>query len=155
MANDSQIPPGALTRRGTPETFRARDLTVSLAASDIEESLAWYGDVLAFHVEEKHEEDGELRGVTLLAGTVRIRIRQDEGAEGADARERQKGEGFSMHLTTDEDIDELARRIEERGGDLEEGPVDVAGGVAGGGRVLRVRDPDGFRLVISGSITES
>ncbi len=142
MSNDPQVPSGALNRRTGPETFRARAITVALTVDDIRASLAWYKDVLAFHVDETYEEEGELRGAALLAGIARIVISQDDGAEG---RDRRKGEGFSIHLATEEDVDEVARKVRERGGELQSEPADMPWGV----RLFRVRDPDGFTLAIS------
>jgi len=48
-------------------------------------------------------------------------------------------------ITTDQDIDELAKQVKERGGVLESEPADMPWGA----RVFRVQDPDGFKLVIS------
>jgi len=96
---------------------------------------------MGFFVEQKVERGGKLTAVTLKAGDVRIVISQDEGGTGWD---RVKGAGFTLQFTTAQDIDALAEAIKQRGGWLEAEPQDVSGT-----RVLRVRDPDGFRLVIS------
>lgn len=55
-----------------------------------------------------------------------------------------KGVGFSLQLTTGQDIDTIASRVKEMGGTLEPEPED-----AWGARVFRVRVPDAFVLVIS------
>jgi uncharacterized glyoxalase superfamily protein PhnB len=78
---------------------------------------------------------------SLRAGTVPILLTQDDGAKGAN---RIKGEGMSLQLTTSQNIDELAARIRARGGVLESDPFDAMGA-----RAFRLRDPDGFKLVIS------
>jgi uncharacterized glyoxalase superfamily protein PhnB len=80
--------------------------------------------------------------VSLSAGGVRVLIGQDDGAKGWD---RVKGDGFSMMITTDQDIDELAARIKERGGVLAMEPTDTPWGA----RAFRVQDPDGFRFTVS------
>ena len=129
-------------RRAKPESFRARDLSASLTVKDLEKSLVWYRDVVGFTVDKRYEDEGKLRAVALKAGDVRIRIGQDDGARGWD---RVKGEGFSLYLTTAQDIDELAHRIEERGGKLASGPADMPWGP----RMFRLLDPDGFRLTIA------
>ena len=59
--------------------------------------------------------------------------------------DRVKGEGFSLHITTDQNIDELANRIKARSGSLLSEPADMPWGA----RVFRVQDPDGFKLAIS------
>ncbi|HUG01464.1 MAG TPA: VOC family protein, partial [Longimicrobiales bacterium] len=86
--------------------------------------------------------DGILRAVSLRAGEVRILIGQDDGAKGWD---RVKGEGFSLHITTEQDVDEVAERIRSRGGRLESEPADMPWGA----RAFSVVDPNGFKLSIS------
>ena len=108
---------------------------------DLQKSVTWYVDVVGFTIDRKIERDGALRGVAVSAGDVRIILNQDDGAKGWD---RVKGEGFSLQITTTQNVDELARRIKERGGTLEMEPKDVPWG-----RIFRVRDPDGFRWTIS------
>ena len=56
-----------------------------------------------------------------------------------------KGEGFSVYITTAQNIDEIAKRIKEAGGTLESEVSDMPWG----SRVFRLKDPDGFRLVIA------
>lgn len=121
--------------------FEANELTASLTVGDIDRSLAWYRDVIGFAVDREHVREGTLRAVSLRAGSVRLLLTRDDGARGGD---RVKGEGFSLQLTTPQDIDALARGIESRGGTLDAPPAD-----AFGARVFRLRDPDGFRLVFS------
>lgn len=73
---------------------------------------------------------------------MRLLITQDDGAQGLD---RIKGTGFSLQLTTAQDIDALAAQIQTRGGMLDTAPATMPWGV----RMFRVRDPDGFRFTIS------
>jgi uncharacterized glyoxalase superfamily protein PhnB len=134
--------PDAETVRAKPETLRARSLSASLTAKDLRRSLAWYRDVVGFIVDREYEREGTLQAVSLRAGDVRILLTQDDGAKGAD---RVKGEGFSLMLTTSQSVDDIANRITERGGTLDSAPADMPWGA----RVFRVRDPDGFKLVIS------
>jgi uncharacterized glyoxalase superfamily protein PhnB len=141
MSSESQSHDGA-NRRTQPESFRGRALMASLTVNDVRKSLAWYRDVAGFTVDEQYEREGELQAVALKAGTVRIMIGQDDGAKGWD---RRKGEGFSLIITTAQDVDELAAHIKARGGTLASEPADMPWGA----RVFRVRDPDGFMLAIS------
>ena len=129
-------------RRSLPESFRGRSLSASLTVKDLPASLAWYRHVLGFTVDQKHERDGVIRAVSLKAGNIRILIGQDDGAKGVD---RVKGEGFSLMITTAQDIDEVARRVRAAGGVLDSEPTTTPWGA----RVFRLRDPDGFRLTIS------
>ena len=105
-------------------------------------SLAWYCDVVGFTVDRKHEREGRLVAVSLKAGDVRILLGQDDGAKGLD---RVKGAGFSLQITTAQNLDELASRIKEHGGNLLSEPADMPWGVW----MFRVQDPDGFRFTIS------
>src|SRR4051794_31691441 len=139
MNNTSQLSDQSAPRE-QPETFRARELAASLTVRDLEQSLAWYRDVMRFTVDQTHEREGQLFAASLKAGVVRILLTQDTGAKGFD---RVKGEGFSLQFTTAQNIDELAAGIKERGGTLQSEPSD-----AWGARVFRLLDPDGFKLVI-------
>ena len=131
--------------RVQPESFRARELTASLTVSDLARSLAWYRDVVGFHVDREHQREGRTIAVSLRAGAVRILLNQDDGAKGFD---RAKGLGMSLQFTTAQSVDELAHRIKSHGVTLDTEPTD-----AWGARVFRVRDPDGFKLVISSERT--
>jgi len=141
MSNNPPVRTGA-PKRAEPMSFRARTLSASLTVKDLQKSLAWYQDVVGFTVDQKHEREGKLMGVSLKAGDVRILIGQDDGAKGWD---RVKGEGFSLQITTAQNIDEVAQRIKQRGGKLATEPTDMPWGA----RVFRLQDPDGFKLVIS------
>ena len=143
MSTDS--PAGFVERRAHPESLRGRSLWASLTVNDLQQSLAWYRDVVGFTVDQEHEREGRLVAVSLKAGDVRILLGQDDGAKGWD---RKKGEGFSLQLITAQDVDEVAQRIKERGGTLESEPMDMPWG----SRVFRVVDPDGFKLAISSEV---
>lgn len=137
------VPPirGAGTGGAVPEPFDASTLSASLTVADLHTSLAWYRDVLGFTVGRTFERAGTLFAASLRAGAVPILLTQDDGARGSD---RVKGEGISLQLTTAQNVDEMARRVRERGATLDSEPADVWGA-----RVFRLRDPDGFKLVIS------
>lgn len=139
--SDTAPAPATLTARAQPETFRARSLAASLTVRDVEASLAWYRDVLGMVVSHRHEVDGVLRSVRMVAGSVRLLLNQDDGARGTD---RVKGEGFSLMFTTAQDVDTVAARIKEAGGTLLTEPKDMPWGA----RAFRVQDPDGFRFAI-------
>ena len=134
MSTNSPIPES--------ESFHASTLSASLTMKDLGKSLAWYQEVLGFTIERKIEREGKLRGVALKAGDVRLSINQDDGAKGWN---RIKGEGFSLRITTNQNMDELAKRIKKHGGTLESEPTDTPWG----SRLFSLKDPDGFKLVIS------
>lgn len=125
-----------------PETgFVAQKLGASLTVASLQQSVAWYRDVIGFAVAREYSPRGTLIAVALSAGSVEILLTQDNGAQGA---ERVKGQGFSLQFTTTQDIDQLAAGIVAGGGVLDDPPFD-----AGGARAFRLRDPDGFKLVFS------
>ena len=131
-----------MTTDSMNEPLHGIALSASLTVKDLEKSLLWYRDVMGFTVDRKHEREGKLMAVSLSAGGVRVLIGQDDGAKGWD---RVKGDGFSMMITTDQNIDELAKQIKERGGVLDMEPADTPWGT----RAFRLRDPDGFRFTVS------
>jgi uncharacterized glyoxalase superfamily protein PhnB len=130
------------TAPAAPQVFRGRALEVSLTVKNLQKSLAWYRDVVGFTIDRKIERDGQLRGVALRAGDITLSINQDDGAKGWD---RVKGEGFSLRITTDQSVDEIANRIKKLGGTLDSEPADMPWGA----RVFRLRDLDGFKISIS------
>ena len=123
-------------------SLQAGPLSVSLTVKDMQKSLAWYRDVLGCSVVRTREQDGALRSVSLSAGDVRIAINLDDGKKGWD---RVKGEGFSLQISTSQDIDAIAKGIRQRGGSLDTEPADMPWGV----RMFRLRDPDGYKFAIS------
>lgn len=131
-----------IVERTQPESFRGRTLSASLTVNDLPKSMAWYRDVVGFTVDQEYQREGKVTAVALKAGAVRILIGQDDGAKGMD---RVKGEGFSLQITTAQSVDEIANRIKSLGGTLALEPTDMPWGP----RIFRVRDPDGFTLVIS------
>lgn len=134
-----------MTDPPTPEhaeaSFVATDLSVSLTVSDLQASIAWYRDVLGFAVERHFEREGKAFATRLSAGPVLLLLTQDNGARGAG---RVKGEGLSLRFTTRQSVDAVADRMQRQGYPLESPPFDGFGM-----RAFRVRDPDGFLLVIS------
>jgi uncharacterized glyoxalase superfamily protein PhnB len=98
--------------------------------------------VLGVTIDRKIEREGKLRSVALRAGIARISINQDDGAKGWD---RIKGLGFSLNITTEQNIDKIANRIKELGGVLDTEPADMPWG----SRLFRLKDPDGYKLAIS------
>jgi uncharacterized glyoxalase superfamily protein PhnB len=142
MTDHSSPAPPPAPDRPEPSVLSAQALSASLTVRDLQASLSWYCDALGFAVDRRFEVEGKLRGVAIRADQVRILLNQDDGAKGLD---RIKGEGFSLMITTSQDIDEIARRIRNSGWTLDTEPADMPWGR----RAFRVRDPDGFRFAIS------
>jgi uncharacterized glyoxalase superfamily protein PhnB len=119
----------------------AQSLEASLTTVDLVVSRDWYRTVLGFVVDREFERDGRMFAVSRRAGSIRILLTQDDGAKGA---ERRKGEGFSLQITTAQDIDAIAAAAKGAGAVLDTEPATMWGV-----RVFRLRDPDGFRWTIS------
>jgi len=122
------------------DALNAQSLEVSLTVADARRSATWYCDTLGFAIDREFEREGRLFAVSLRGGAIRILLSQDDGSKG----DRVKGEGFSIQITTPQSIDEIAARAKKAGAVLDTEPFD-----AFGVRAFRLRDPDGFRLVIS------
>jgi len=129
-------------KRRKPESLRLRSLEASLTVNDLQASLAWYRDILGFTVDETWEHGGKVTGVSLKAGSVYLNLSQDDWAKG---RDRVKGEGFRLYLSTAQDVDEIAALVKSRGGKLASEPADQPWGA----RTFNLVDPDGYKLTIS------
>jgi uncharacterized glyoxalase superfamily protein PhnB len=125
-----------------PDSLDGTSLEASLTVRNLDQSTRWYTDVLGFIVDRTHERDGRPVAVSLRAGAVRLLLSQDDGARGMD---RAKGEGVSLQITTPDSVDSVAARIKSHGGTLDIEPTTAPWGV----RIIRFRDPDGFRLTLS------
>lgn len=128
-------------RPDSADALVAQSLEASLTVRDLASSTGWYRDVVGFTVVREYRRDERLIAVALEAGRVELLLTQDDGAKGLD---RAKGEGFSLQITTSQNIDDLAARMQARGARLDTAPFSMAGK-----RAFRLRDPDGFRLTFS------
>jgi uncharacterized glyoxalase superfamily protein PhnB len=122
-----------------------RDASPAFTVNDLDRSLTFYRDVLGFKVDEKWEEDGKLRGVSLTAGKVTLMIGQDDWKKG---RDRMKGQGFRMYFETETSVDALAEGIAKRGGTLESLPENQPWGY----RDFSMADPDGFKITFGSPV---
>jgi uncharacterized glyoxalase superfamily protein PhnB len=121
--------------------LRARGLSTGLTVNDLQRSIAWYRDVLRFTVKDRWEDGGMLMGVELVAGSASVTLNQDDFAKG---RDRKKGIGLRLWLSTIQDIDALAKEIKGRGGVLDHEPKDMPWGA----RLFSISDPDGFKFSV-------
>ena len=131
--------------RPSPEAaqgLRARSVTASFTADDLDRSVRFYTEGLGFEVEERHEEAGQPVFVALQAGEARLGIGQDDFAKG---RNRLKGVGMRIWITTDQDLHVLADRVTAAGYTLAE----KVGPLPWGPLAFAVVDPDGFALTIT------
>jgi predicted enzyme related to lactoylglutathione lyase len=141
-ADPHTVPALRWTARIQPEALRARALSATLQARDLEKTVLWYSDVLRVTVQRRYERSGVLIAATMVAGSVRIVLEQ---APAAIADGRSVAGQVHLWLTTTQDLDALAKGIEERGGMLETEPADFSPGK----RAFSILDPDGVRLTLA------
>ena len=120
--------------------FEAQALEVALTVRDLTHSREWYEGALGFVVDRVHEREGKILGVALRAGRIRILLTPDDGTKG----ERVKGEGFSIAFTTTQNIDAIAAQAKAAGATFDTEVSEMKGT-----RFFRLRDPDGFKLVVT------
>jgi catechol 2,3-dioxygenase-like lactoylglutathione lyase family enzyme len=125
--------------RQQPESLRLRSIAASFTVNDLQKSVAWYRDVLGFTPGERWETNGGLRGMQMKAGACDIMLGQDDFAKG---RDRKKGEGFRLWVSTAQDISELAGRVKAQGWRLDREPSETPWG----DWAFALTDPDGFRI---------
>ena len=121
--------------------LQAKTISPTLTVNDLQRSVAFF-EGLGFGVEERWEENGVLLGVMLRAGEGRINLSQDDWKKG---RDREKGVGMRIFISTTQDVDQLAAHAKKAGVALDAEPHDTPWG----SRAFEVTEPSGFRLTIS------
>lgn len=117
-------------------------IQVSLTVNDVARSVEFYTNSLGFTVGDKNEADGKLRYAELKAGSAHIGVSQDDFAKG---RDRVKGTGVRLYLSTTEDLNKLADRAKAAGIKLNSEVAKMPWGAL----AFSVTDPDGFAITIA------
>lgn len=138
-----QAPAKRKTARATkaaPKASGSALLSISpgFTANDAAATIKWYCDVLGFTVIERWEHGGQFLGAQIGSGAVSINVGQDDWKIG---RDRIKGQGTRIYITTGPDIDAYAAAVKARGGTLAEDLQD-----GWGMRAFSINDPDGFKI---------
>jgi catechol 2,3-dioxygenase-like lactoylglutathione lyase family enzyme len=128
------------------EIFAHKWRPESLTANDLEKSVRFYTEGLGFEVADRHEHEGRLVFCGLKAGAAILGIGQDDWAKG---RDRVKGAGIRIWITTDQDLNELAEHAKAAGVTLDSEPAPLPWGPM----AFAVTDPDGFSITIAQSRT--
>jgi len=120
----------------TQEALQISAIVPSFTVDDLKKSQAFY-EALGFAVEDRWEENGTLLGVMLRAGKTRIGLNQDDWKKG---RDRKKGIGMRLFMSTTQNVDEIALRAKSSGITLQSEPHDTEWK----SRAFEVIDPSGF-----------
>ena len=131
-------PKKAVKKAPAARGFALQSAAPGFTVNDAAVSIAWYQNVLGFAVAERWEHEGTLHGASMRSGNVTVNLGQDDWKLG---RDRIKGAGMRMYITTGPEIDKLADQIKARGGTLAQEPADEWGM-----RTFSINDPDGFKL---------
>jgi predicted lactoylglutathione lyase len=118
--------------------LRVKSLAPSLTVNDLQQSIRVF-EGLGFVIDERWEDKGTLLGVMMRAGEAKVGLNQDDWKKG---RDRQKGIGMRIFISTSQDIDALAARAKAAGVTLDNEPHDTPEG-----RMFDVTD-SGFRVTI-------
>jgi uncharacterized glyoxalase superfamily protein PhnB len=125
----------------TQEALQISTIVPSFTVDDLQKSVTFY-EALGFAIDERWEENGTLLGVMLRAGKTQIGLSQDDWKKG---RDRQKGVGMRLYMSTTQNVDEVAGRARSAGIKLNSDPHDTEWK----SRAFEVTDPSGFLLTIS------
>jgi uncharacterized glyoxalase superfamily protein PhnB len=124
----------------TQEAVQIGAIVPSLTVDDLPNSIAFY-EAFGFAVDDRWEDEGKLIGVMLSAGKCQIGLSQDDWKKG---RDRKKGVGVRLSLTTTGSVDEIAKRAKNAGVTLKSEPHDTEWK----SRAFEVVDPSGFLLTV-------
>jgi len=124
----------------TQEAVQIGAIVPALTVDDLAKSIAFY-EALGFAIDDRWEQKGALLGVMLRAGRTRLGLNQDDWKKG---RDRQKGIGVRLSISTPGSVDEIAKRAKQAGITLTSEPRDTEWN----SRAFEVSDPSGFLLTV-------
>jgi predicted lactoylglutathione lyase len=128
----------------TQEALQVNTIVPNFTVDDLQKSITFY-EALGFTVDERWEDNGALLGVMLRAGKNQLGLSQDDWRKG---RNRQKGVGMRISMSTTQNVDEIAARAKSAGIKLDSEPHDTEWK----SRAFEVTDPTGFLLTISSEV---
>ena len=124
----------------TQESVHIGSIIPTLTVDDLQKSITFY-EALGFAIDEQWEDKGTLVGVMMRAGKSQIGLNQDDWKKG---RERTKGIGVRVSISTQGSVDEIANRAKKAGITLRSEPRDTEWN----SRAFELVDPSGFLLTI-------
>ncbi len=122
--------------------LNAQGIATGITTNDLAKSIWFYVDGLGFEISERNEVDGRLAFVMLKSGSAEVGLGQDDFAKGKD---RVKGVGMRLYVTTSQDLQQLAARAKAAGIALDHEPMEMPWGQ----RAFALTDPDGIKLTIA------
>ena len=125
----------------TQEALQVSTIVPILTVDDLQKSIKFY-EAFGFVVDERWEDNGTLLGVMMRAGKQELGLNQDDWKKG---RDRKKGVGMRVFMSTTQNVDEIAKRAKTAGISLTSDPHDTEWK----SRAFEVTDPSGFLLTIS------
>ena len=125
----------------TQEALQVSTIVPILTVDDLQKSIKFY-EAVGFVVDERWEDNGTLLGVMMRAGKQELGLNQDDWKKG---RDRKKGVGMRVFMSTTQNVDEIAKRAKTAGISLTSDPHDTEWK----SRAFEVTDPSGFLLTIS------
>jgi len=130
----------------TQEALQISTILPSITVDDLQKSITFY-QALGFAIDERWEDNGKLLGVMMRAGKNQIGLSQDDWKKG---RDRKKGVGMRLYMSTTQNVDEIAARAKSAGVALNSEPHDTEWK----SRAFEVTDPSGFLLTIGSEPAE-
>ena len=124
----------------TQDAVQISAIVPILTVDDLPTSITFY-EALGFAIDEQWEEEGTRLGVMLRSGGTQIGLNQDDWKKG---RDRTKGIGVRLSISTLGNVDEIAKRARNAGIALKSEPHDTKWK----SRAFEVRDPSGFLVTV-------
>lgn len=124
----------------TQEAVQISAIVPTLTVDDLQKSIAFY-EALGFAIDERWEDKGTLLGVMMRAGKAQIGLNQDDWKKG---RDRKKGIGVRLSISTPGSVDEIAKRAKNAGITLKSEPRDTEWN----SRAFELSDPSGYLLTV-------
>ena len=124
----------------TQDAVQIGAIVPTLTVDDLQKSIAFY-EALGFTIDDRWDDKGTLVGVMMRAGKTRIGLNQDDWKKG---RDRKKGIGVRLSLSTPGSVDAIAKRAKNAGITLTSEPH----ATEWESRAFEVTDPSGFLLTI-------
>ena len=105
----------------TQEALQISTIIPMFTVDDLQKSITFY-EALGFAVDERWEEKGKLLGAMMRAGKNQFGLSQDDWKQG---RDRKKGVGMRVFMSTTQNVDEIAARAKSAGITLKSEPHDT------------------------------